>query len=144
MTPCGLMGGQQRFGGTCCPHVQGLMPLGAVVTFCNFRHLHVPSAAVWNFRLFLENKENKIIEKQTDFGRGFSLKLWRKWITAMFLSSVVHILESPTRCKWIYMYSLFLYIFALHVSGTICTHPQEHKLQSTSIGMCNGYGMLTF
>jgi hypothetical protein len=25
------------------------------------------------------------------------------------------------------MYSLFLYIFAVHVSGAICTHPQEHK-----------------
>jgi hypothetical protein len=35
--------------------------------------------------------------------------------------------------------SLFL---ALHVSGAICTHPQEHKLQSTTIGICNGYGML--
>jgi hypothetical protein len=40
------------------------------------------------------------------------------------------------------MYSLFLYIFALHVSGDICTHHQEHKLQSTAIDMCNGYGML--
>ena len=35
-----------------------------------------------------------------------------------------------------------LYIFALHVLGAVCTHPQEHKLQSTAIGMCNGYGML--
>jgi hypothetical protein len=33
------------------------------------------------------------------------------------------------------MYSLLLYIFALHVSGAIFTHPQEHKLQSTAIGM---------
>jgi hypothetical protein len=41
-----------------------------------------------------------------------------------------------------YMYALFLYIFALHVSCAIYTHPQEHKLQSTAIGMCNGYGML--
>jgi hypothetical protein len=40
------------------------------------------------------------------------------------------------------MYSLFLYIFALHVSGAICTHPQEHKLQITAIDMCNVYGML--
>jgi hypothetical protein len=30
-----------------------------------------------------------------------------------------------------FMYYLFLYIFALHVSGVIYTHPQEHKLQST-------------
>jgi hypothetical protein len=35
--------------------------------------------------------------------------------------------------------SLFL---ALHVSGAICTHPQEHKLQHTAIGVCNGFSML--
>jgi hypothetical protein len=45
-------------------------------------------------------------------------------------------IEIPTRCAWIYMYSLFPYIFALYVSGTICTHPQEHKLQSTALGVC--------
>jgi hypothetical protein len=49
---------------------------------------------------------------------------------------------SPTRCTWIYMYTLFLCIFAVHVSGAICTHPQEHKLQNAVIGVCNGYGML--
>jgi hypothetical protein len=36
----------------------------------------------------------------------------------------------------IYIYSLFPYIFALHVSGAIYTHPQELKLQSTAIDMC--------
>jgi hypothetical protein len=35
--------------------------------------------------------------------------------------------------------SLFL---ALHVSCAICTHPQEHRLQGTAIGVCNVYGML--
>jgi hypothetical protein len=50
--------------------------------------------------------------------------------------------EIPTRCTWIYMYSLFFYIFALRVSGAIYTHPQEHKLQSTALGVCNGCGML--
>jgi hypothetical protein len=35
--------------------------------------------------------------------------------------------------------SIFL---ALYVSGAICTHPQEHKLQRTAIGVCNGFGML--
>jgi hypothetical protein len=35
--------------------------------------------------------------------------------------------------------SLFL---AVYVSGTICTHPQEHKLQRTAIDVCNGFGML--
>jgi hypothetical protein len=37
---------------------------------------------------------------------------------------------------------LYFTTFVLHVSGAICTHPQEHKLQSTAIGMCNSYGML--
>jgi hypothetical protein len=31
---------------------------------------------------------------------------------------------------------------SLHVSGAICIHPQEHKLQITAIGVCNGYGVL--
>jgi hypothetical protein len=35
-----------------------------------------------------------------------------------------------------------IFCFALHVSGAICTHPQEHRLQSTAIGVCNGYDML--
>jgi hypothetical protein len=35
------------------------------------------------------------------------------------------------------MHFLFLYLFAVHVSGAICTHLQDHKLQSTAIGMCN-------
>jgi hypothetical protein len=51
------------------------------------------------------------------------------------------------RCKFQldvhgFVYSLFLYIFALHVSGAICTDPQEHKLQRTALGVCNGYGIL--
>jgi hypothetical protein len=37
---------------------------------------------------------------------------------------------------------LFLYIFAVRVSGAICTHPQEHKLQITALGVCNVCGML--
>jgi hypothetical protein len=41
-----------------------------------------------------------------------------------------------------FMYSLFLYIFALYVSGAICTHPREHKLQSRALGVCNVCGML--
>jgi hypothetical protein len=30
----------------------------------------------------------------------------------------------------------------LHVSGAICTHHQEHKLQSTSVGTRDCYGVL--
>jgi hypothetical protein len=33
-------------------------------------------------------------------------------------------------------------IVALHVSGTICTHHQEHKLQSTAVGTRDCYGVL--
>jgi hypothetical protein len=40
------------------------------------------------------------------------------------------------------LYVLFIPLyFALHVSDAIRTDPQEHKLQSTAIGMCNVYGM---
>jgi hypothetical protein len=35
-----------------------------------------------------------------------------------------------------------IFFLALHVSGAICTHPQEHKLQRTAIGVCNGFGVL--
>jgi hypothetical protein len=41
----------------------------------------------------------------------------------------------------LYVFFIPLY-FAVHISGAIYTHPQEHKLQSTAIGVCNGYGML--
>jgi hypothetical protein len=38
----------------------------------------------------------------------------------------------------VYIYILYSSLFlALHVSGAICTHPQEHKLQRTAIGVCN-------
>jgi hypothetical protein len=37
---------------------------------------------------------------------------------------------------------LYVFFIPLYVSGAICTHPQEHKLQSTAIGVCNSYGML--
>jgi hypothetical protein len=36
---------------------------------------------------------------------------------------------------------LYFIIFAVYVSGAICTLHQEHKQHSTAIGMCNGYGM---
>jgi hypothetical protein len=32
---------------------------------------------------------------------------------------------------------IYLNIFALHVSGVICTHHQEHKLQSKAVGTCD-------
>jgi cytochrome b561 len=39
---------------------------------------------------------------------------------------------------------LYFTILALHVSGAICTHNQEHKLQSTAVGTCDWYGVLEF
>jgi hypothetical protein len=39
------------------------------------------------------------------------------------------------------MYSL-LHLLAVHVLGAICTHHQEHKLQSTAGGTCDCYGVL--
>jgi hypothetical protein len=37
---------------------------------------------------------------------------------------------------------LYYIIFALHVSGAICTHHQVHKLQSTTVGTRDCYGVL--
>jgi hypothetical protein len=37
---------------------------------------------------------------------------------------------------------LYYAMLALHVSGAICTHHQEHKLQSTAVGTCDCYGVL--
>jgi hypothetical protein len=37
---------------------------------------------------------------------------------------------------------LYYTILALHVSGTICTHHQEHKLQSIALGLHDCYGVL--
>jgi hypothetical protein len=42
----------------------------------------------------------------------------------------------------IYMYFLFLSVLAPNVSGAICTHSQEHKLQRTAIGVYTGLVML--
>jgi hypothetical protein len=43
----------------------------------------------------------------------------------------------------LYVFFIPLY-FALSVSGAICTHPQEHKLRRTAIGMCNGYEQVLY
>jgi hypothetical protein len=56
---------------------------------------------------------------------------------------VIHIFD----CKSNEMHADFLCILhytmlALHVSGAICTHHQEHKLQSTTVGTCDCYGVL--
>jgi hypothetical protein len=44
------------------------------------------------------------------------------------------------------MYFLYVFFIPLYFSSTCfgcyCTHPQEHKLQLTAIGVCNGFGML--
>jgi hypothetical protein len=37
---------------------------------------------------------------------------------------------------------LYYTTLALHVLGAICTHHQEHKLQSSAVGTCDCYGVL--
>jgi hypothetical protein len=37
---------------------------------------------------------------------------------------------------------LYYTILAVHVSGAICAHHQEHKLQSTAVGTCDWYRVL--
>jgi hypothetical protein len=37
---------------------------------------------------------------------------------------------------------LYYATLALHVSGAICTHHHEHKLQSTAVGTCDCYAVL--
>jgi hypothetical protein len=37
---------------------------------------------------------------------------------------------------------LYYTVLALHVSGAICTHHQEHKLQSTAVSTRDCYGVL--
>jgi hypothetical protein len=43
---------------------------------------------------------------------------------------------------YLYVFFIPLCFLTLHVSGATCTHPQEHQLQRTAIGICSGYGML--
>jgi hypothetical protein len=38
---------------------------------------------------------------------------------------------------YLYVFFIRLYFLPLNVSGAICTHPQEDKLQHTAIGVCN-------
>jgi hypothetical protein len=37
---------------------------------------------------------------------------------------------------------LYFIILAVHVSGAICTHHQERRLQSSAVGTCDCYGVL--
>jgi hypothetical protein len=43
---------------------------------------------------------------------------------------------------YLYVFFIPLYFLTVHVSGVFYTHPQEHKLQRTAIGVCNGFGVL--
>jgi hypothetical protein len=38
---------------------------------------------------------------------------------------------------YLYVFFIPLYFLVLYVSGAICTHPQEHKLQHAAIGVRN-------
>jgi hypothetical protein len=58
---------------------------------------------------------------------------------------VMYMLNWSSNYMYMYLYVFFISSFlTLHVSGAICTYPQERKLQRTAIGVCNGFGMLTF
>jgi hypothetical protein len=37
---------------------------------------------------------------------------------------------------------LYYTTLSVHVSGAICTHRQEHTLQSTAVGTCDCFGVL--
>jgi hypothetical protein len=54
----------------------------------------------------------------------------------------IYSISSPTRCTWIFLFILYHTILALHVSGAIYNHNQEHKLQSTAVSMRDCYGVL--
>jgi hypothetical protein len=41
-----------------------------------------------------------------------------------------------------FLYIVYYTIISLHVSGAICTHHQEHKLQSTAVDTRDCYGVL--
>jgi hypothetical protein len=43
----------------------------------------------------------------------------------------IYSIERPKKCIWIFCV-LYFTILALRVSGAICTHHREHKLQSTA------------
>jgi hypothetical protein len=65
---------------------------------------------------------------------------------AFDVQGFVHLGNVYVRLKFqldahVFICTLYFARFALHVSGAVCTHHQEHKLQSTAIGMRNGYGM---
>jgi hypothetical protein len=59
-------------------------------------------------------------------------------------NKIKYIFDWKSKYMYMYLYVFFIpfYFLALHISGAICTHHQEHNLQSTAIGMCNDYSML--
>jgi hypothetical protein len=63
-------------------------------------------------------------------------------ILVIYIYIYIYSIPNPTRCTRIFLYILYYTIHALHVSGAICTHHQEHKLQSTAVGTCDCYGAL--
>jgi hypothetical protein len=51
-------------------------------------------------------------------------------------------LEVQRDAHEIFLCILYFTILALHVLGAICTHNQEHKLQSTAVGTRDCYSVL--
>jgi hypothetical protein len=64
----------------------------------------------------------------------------------MFMVPLISVMYIYIDCKSDEMHTDFLCVYstilALHVSGAICTHHQEHKLQSTAVGTRDCYGVL--
>jgi hypothetical protein len=59
----------------------------------------------------------------------------------IYISVYIHSIESPRDTHGFFMYLYFTKI-ALDVSGAICTHHREHKLQSTAVSTRDYYGVL--
>jgi hypothetical protein len=56
----------------------------------------------------------------------------------------IYILLQARRDAHGIFYVFFITLFALHVSGAICTHHQEHKLQSTAVRTRYCYGIYIY
>jgi hypothetical protein len=78
----------------------------------------------------------------------FGINIWNVWKTSekfdvhgsVYVGNV-YIRSKVQRDAHGFVCILYFTVFALHVSGAIYTHRQEHKLQSTAVGMRNCYGI---
>jgi hypothetical protein len=85
--------------------------------------------------------EQDLAEWHTTMSYAFLISKRRAKLFANTVSAYVQLKVQPDVHVFICILysSLFL---ALHVLGAICTHPQEHKVQCTATGVCNGSDIL--